>query len=83
MSAGGFFRTRILQQTYNIPQLIPGGVVVVFQFTRFLVSGLVPVPVLTGQVDYLFSEIDAIPSPPDTLSMSIPVPTISVQATTP
>lgn len=46
-----FYRSRIPQQTYNIPQMIPGGVTVTFQFS---ISRLAALP---SNFSSLFAEL--------------------------
>lgn len=84
MSSGEFYRARIITQ-FNIPQIQSGkisGFNPVYRTSLQILS--VPFPYLTLEAPgNVFSEIDAIPLAPDTLRYVVPMPTISVQATTP
>ncbi len=42
MRFSSFWKSPVLQQTYNIPQMIPGGVTITFQYFRTILE---PIPV--------------------------------------
>lgn len=86
MSSGTFFRSRIPQQTFNIPQMIPGGVTVAFQYTLFppahtFYAGTFYSCSMDSIVS-VFGSIDAI-APPEQLFQASPSFSSTVLATSP
>lgn len=80
MSAGFFYRSRIIQSQFNIPQIQGGQIGGFNPVYRLSVSLTMSLPSINAaDVQSVFTAADSI-SPPQ---HSIPVPTISVLVTSP